>query len=93
MTDDKQICYRCRSEIYRHQGTAYYGYYIAHRSPDDCTSYLNRKIQELEKWRSVALRFGESLASNGPNGYYDMTPEQWLKWIDAVLEKREWDAL
>lgn len=57
--DEKSICYRCRSEIYRHQGTAYYGYYIAHKSPDDCTAYLNRKIQELEarlveqEWRSV----------------------------------------
>lgn len=90
---EEAICYRCRSEIYRHQGTAYYGFYIAHRSPDDCVSYLNRKIQELEKWRSVALAFGESLISVGPNGYYDMTPEQWLEWINAVLEKREWDAL
>ena len=58
MMDDKPICYRCRSEIYHYQGTAYYGYYIAHSSPDDCTAYLNRKIQELEaqlaqEWRPV----------------------------------------
>lgn len=50
------------------------------------------RVAELEAWRSVALSLGESWASHGPDGYYDMTPAQWLEWIDAMLEKREWDA-
>lgn len=31
-------------------------------------------------WREVALRLGEELASVGPDGYYSMTPNEWLEW-------------
>lgn len=31
-------------------------------------------------WKSAALCLGESLAANGPNGYYAFTPDQWLTW-------------
>ena len=67
--DDKPICYRCRSEIYHHQGTAYYGYYIAHRSSDDCTVYLNRKIQEFEA-RLVELDWRPVTEKPGHDGRY-----------------------
>ena len=39
-------------------------------------------------WRNAAIRLGEELASVGPDGYYDMTPEQWLEWaLEAVKVK------
>ena len=52
-------------------------------------------------WRQVALRVGEELAASGPNGYYDMTPEQWRDWALAALrapvspspQGEDWDAV
>ena len=39
-------------------------------------------------WRNAAIRLGEELASVGPDGYYDMTPERWLEWaLEAVKTK------
>jgi hypothetical protein len=34
----------------------------------------------LEAWKNVAIRLGEELSSVGPDGYYDMTAQQWLDW-------------
>jgi hypothetical protein len=31
-------------------------------------------------WKDAAIRLGEELSSVGPDGYYDMTPQQWLDW-------------
>lgn len=31
-------------------------------------------------WRNAAIRVGEELSSVGPDGYYNMTAEQWLDW-------------
>lgn len=31
-------------------------------------------------WKTAAQMLGERLSTVGPNGYYNMTPEQWLKW-------------
>ena len=31
-------------------------------------------------WRNAAVRVGEELSSVGPDGYYNMTAEQWLDW-------------
>jgi hypothetical protein len=48
------------------------------------------EVQEEPKdneWKSVALRFGEKLVSVGPCGYYDFTPEEWLKWALNAYEK------
>lgn len=39
-------------------------------------------------WRSAALSLGESIAAQGPTGYYEMTPEQWLAWVRGVLTVR-----
>lgn len=36
--------------------------------------------EELRDWRSAALRVGEQLATDGPPGYYEFTPGQWLQW-------------
>ena len=35
---------------------------------------------ELEAWKNAAIRLGEELSSVGPDGYYDMTAQQWLDW-------------
>jgi hypothetical protein len=36
--------------------------------------------QEPVAWKNAAIRLGEELSSVGPDGYYDMTAEQWLDW-------------
>jgi len=36
--------------------------------------------QEPVAWKNAAIRLGEELSSVGPNGYYDMSAEQWLEW-------------
>ena len=36
--------------------------------------------QEYSTWKNAAIRLGEELSSVGPDGYYDMTAEQWLDW-------------
>ncbi len=36
-------------------------------------------VQE-SNWKNAAIRLGEELSSVGPDGYYDMTAEQWLDW-------------
>lgn len=38
-------------------------------------------------WKTAALMLGERLASVGPNGYYDFTPEEWLEWVLKTLKK------
>jgi ribosomal protein S17E len=37
-------------------------------------------VETKTNWQNAALRLGEELASVGPDGYYDFTPEQWLEW-------------
>jgi hypothetical protein len=36
--------------------------------------------QEPVAWKNAAIRLGEELSSVGPDGYYNMTAEQWLDW-------------
>lgn len=36
-------------------------------------------------WRSAALMLGETLAANGPDGYYNFTPREWLAWVQAAV--------
>jgi hypothetical protein len=31
-------------------------------------------------WQNAALRLGEELSTVGPDGYYNMTAQQWLDW-------------
>ena len=64
------------------------------KSLNDAIDGLEAELTAALKWRSVALSFGESWASNGPDGYYDMTPEQWLEWATTEMhlkESAEWD--
>jgi hypothetical protein len=37
------------------------------------------------RWRSAAIRLGESLTGDGPDDYYDFTPEQWLQWARETV--------
>jgi len=41
---------------------------------------LAQPVQEPVTWRNAAIRLGKELSSVGPDGYYDMTAEQWLDW-------------
>ena len=54
-------------------------------------------------WKDAAIRLGEELSSVGPDGYYDMTAQQWLDWaLDQqpcgknslpTPPQREWEPL
>jgi hypothetical protein len=46
---------------------------------------LAQPEQEPVAWKNAAIRLGEELSSVGPDGYYDMTAEQWLDW---AIEQR-----
>ena len=43
------------------------------------------QTQEPVAWRNAAIRVGEALSSVGPDGYYDMTAQQWLDWALSVV--------
>jgi len=62
---------------------------------DELNAWANEKLKQA--WRNAALRLGEELSSVGPNGYYDMTPEQWLDWALEQAPKatlpRPWASL
>ncbi len=45
----------------------------------DCEK-CNAEKQEPVAWKNAAIRLGEELSSVGPDGYYNMTAEQWLNW-------------
>lgn len=48
----------------------------------------NETLDDIEMgWREAALRIGEDLGSTGPDGYYDMTPENWLYWAIGQIRK------
>jgi hypothetical protein len=40
-------------------------------------------------WKQAALRLGEELSTNGPNGYYEFTPEQWFEWAKVASRNRQ----
>lgn len=41
--------------------------------------------REVSDWWEAAMRLGEQLGSDGPRGYYELTPTQWLKWAESEL--------
>jgi hypothetical protein len=45
------------------------------------------QIAALQEWRNAALRVGEDLALDGPNGYYSFTASQYLNWALARLRE------
>lgn len=47
---------------------------------DAIDALAEQPAQELLAWKNAAIRVGEELASVGPNGYYNMTADQWLAW-------------
>jgi hypothetical protein len=57
--------------------------------------------QEPVAWKNAAIRLGEELSSVGPDGYYDMTAEQWLDWAmdqrphgkNSLPAQRTWVSL
>jgi len=49
--------------------------------PDDGAEPLYTTPQpQQDAWKNAAIRLGEELSSVGPDGYYNMTAEQWLDW-------------
>jgi len=53
---------------------------LARRIVDLYTTPPAAPVQEPVAWKNAAIRLGEELSSVGPDGYYDMTAEQWLDW-------------
>ena len=57
--------------------------------------------QEDNEWKLVALKLGENLSDNSPNGYYEFSPDEWFEWvIDECLtnevkrlQKKEWNVV
>lgn len=47
-------------------------------------NYLNYRRSKIG-WKEAALRVGEALSPNGPSGYYQFTPEQWLEWALSTV--------
>ena len=68
---------------------------------------LRTAIEQAEKpvaWKNAAIRLGEELSSVGPDGYYNMTAEQWLDWamdqqprgknsLNTLAAQRQWVGL
>jgi hypothetical protein len=63
---------------------------------------LAQPEQEPVAWKNAAIRLGEELSSAGPDGYYNMTAEQWLDWAmdqqprgknSLSAAQREWSDL
>jgi hypothetical protein len=58
---------------------------LADEIVDPAITALRAAIEQAEEqepvaWRNAAIRLGEELSSVGPDGYYNMTAEQWLDW-------------
>jgi hypothetical protein len=56
-----------------------------HHVAANAATALRTAIEQAEKqepaaWNNAAIRLGEELSSIGPDGYYNMTAEQWLDW-------------
>jgi len=47
---------------------------------------LERDNAALREWQRVALFLGEGLAPTGPDGYYDMSPQEWLSWASKAID-------
>lgn len=41
--------------------------------------------RERLAWQGAALALGEKLADVGPNGYYSMSPAEWMTWCSARI--------
>jgi hypothetical protein len=92
--------------------THVYGSDIHHNAMLVAMTNIGQAIAEAEKqepvaWRNAAIRIGEELSSVGPNGYYDMTAQQWIDWAmeqepkgknsltqqEACAKCKEWEAV
>ncbi len=60
---------------------------------DGCLTRATRAEARCAEWRQAALIVGERLDRVGPDGYYEMTAQQWSAWalaaIDAAIESAE----
>ena len=73
---------------------------LLHGMPSPCSSsssedseptMLGQRTRPLS-WREAAMMLGESLSSDGPNGYYTFTPNEWLEWALQQVRKNGTDA-
>jgi hypothetical protein len=58
---------------------------------DELNAWANK--YQNEQWHKVAIRFGEQLASVGPDGYYDMDAKEWFDWATSTVQTRTWVGL
>jgi hypothetical protein len=67
-------CDQCKAQPEQTNTRPYY-------TIDELNAWADEK--EKQAWRNAAIRIGEELSSVGPDGYYDMTAQQWLDWSMA----------
>ena len=48
---------------------------------------LGTDNSDVLAWRDAALRLGEHLTDDGPNGYGSFAPMDWLNWAIGVVQK------
>ena len=75
-------------ETYEDSWSSFQDGYIASQKDYKVGEYQPTSQEpEENKWKTVALRFGETLSSIGPCGYYEMTADEWLEWANDTYEK------
>lgn len=67
-------------------------------APPETMTLISETIDFLEQskkvendWKSNAHRFGETMSTVGPNGYYDFAPDEWYEWM-VKTRRREWTS-
>ena len=88
MTEAEQVMKRCQigTRNYEEANNLHADCYrvIGKLLAEKSMREVQRLGQEIEQepvaWRNAAIRVGEDLSSVGPDGYYDMTAQQWLDW-------------
>lgn len=59
-------------------------------------NHIHKEVEELlneneSHWKTVALIFGEKLSDIGPDGYYNMSPDEWYYWAQNTYEEHSRD--
>ena len=57
-----------------------YSYDCCYEIVDAVEKFEKSKEPEENEWKSVALRFGETLSGYLSDGYYELSPAAWFRW-------------
>lgn len=62
--------------------------HASNKELSDEVDRLTAEVNRLEAWRDTAMKFGESIVTTGPTGYYDFTPAEWMDWATQHIHPR-----